>query len=104
MARIGGGSLSRLLGTRGIELSNAEISLRGRRQEIVLGIKVSVEVRIENIGGLAMGSNNKSGKVVGNGRVVGRGVHGIDRSHGGKEVSVNAACINSAQSLCDSIT
>lgn len=44
MTRIRGRGLARLLGTGRKEFGNTEIALRGRRQEIVLGIEVGVQI------------------------------------------------------------
>lgn len=69
MARVGRRGLSGLLGTRGKEFGYAQITLRGRRQKVILGVKVCVQIRVENIGGLAMGRNNQGRQMVWDGRM-----------------------------------
>lgn len=55
--------------------------MRRRGEQVILCVEVSVQVRVKDVGGLAMGSYDESGQVIWDGRMVGRGINGINGGH-----------------------
>lgn len=80
MAWIGSGSFALVLTGRE-EFSNTEVALGRGGQEIVLGVEVSVEIRVQNVRRLAVWGDDQGWEVVRHWRVRGRGIDSVYGSH-----------------------
>lgn len=80
MSWIGSGC-SALVLTGREQFSNTEIALGRGSQEIVFGVEVSVEIRVQNVRRLAVWSDDQGWEVVWHWRVRGRGVDSVYGSH-----------------------
>lgn len=80
MSWIGSGC-SALVLTGREQFSNTEIALGRRSQEIVFGVEVSVEIRVQNVRRLAVWSDDQGWEVVWHWGVRGRGVDSVYGSH-----------------------
>lgn len=80
MTRVGCSRFSRNL-TWGEKLGDTKVTLGGRSQKVILGIKVGVEVRVENVRWLTMRSYYESGEMIWDRRVCRRGIYGVNGSH-----------------------
>lgn len=69
---------------RGHHLCNTKVALRGRGEKIGLLVKVGVDVRVERVVWLAVGSDDEGGEVIRDGRMVGRCVDRVDCRHDGR--------------------
>lgn len=80
MAWIRSGSFALALTGRE-EFSNTEVALGRGGQEIVLGVEVSVEIRVQNVRRLAVWGDDQGWEVVWHWRVRGRSVDSVYGSH-----------------------
>lgn len=80
MTWVGSGRFALMLTGRE-QSGNTEIALGRGGEEIILGIEVSVEIRVQNVRRLSVWGDDEGWKVVRHRRVCRRGIDSVYRSH-----------------------